>query len=44
MNQEVLSVIINILSSLIYDGMRFGVSHIFPNVKGKCRNFNGVNY
>ena len=35
MNPEVLSIIINILSSLIYDGMRLGVSHIFPDIKGK---------
>lgn len=35
MNPEVLSIIINILSSLIYDGMRFGFSHIFPDFTGK---------
>lgn len=40
MNPEVLSVIINILSSLIYDGMRFGVSHVFSNVKSKTTEKN----
>lgn len=35
MNPEVLSIIINLLSSLIYDGIKFGVSHIFPDTKGK---------
>lgn len=40
MNPEVLSIIINILSSLIYDGMRFGFSHIFPDFTGKMTEKN----
>lgn len=35
MNPEVLSIIINLLSSLIYDGIKFGALYIFPDTMGK---------
>ncbi|MGN1166099.1 MAG: hypothetical protein ACI4S2_06735 [Lachnospiraceae bacterium] len=40
MNPEVLSIIINIISSLFYDGIRFGGLHIFPDFKGKLTDKN----
>lgn len=35
MNPEFLSLIINFLSSFIYDGMKYGATHILPDVKSK---------